>query len=152
MGEYKKFRNKVIVGELVTGLFFAAISIPIIGLDGHFLFGLFLGTIVTVLNFILLVITGVKLMEVQSRAPVVLGYFGRLVIYGIAFFICIKIDLMTGLGCGISFMTLPVAILFIYGIFSRFPGAKKNPLNDWTEPKEWNDLSQWDEDDESKDF
>ena len=80
--------------------------------------------------------------------PVVGGYFVRLVIYGIAFLVALKFGWYVAAGCAAGFITLHVAIMFtylvVYGLFKK----TKNPLNDWTEPKEWNDLSVYDDEDD----
>ena len=69
-------------------------------------------------------------------------------VYGAVFFICIKASLPCGFGCGIGFVTIHFGIMFLYGIVYKFIKKKKNPLNDWTEPKEWNDLSVYDDEDD----
>ena len=38
--------------------------------------------------------------------------------------------------------------MFLYGIVYKFIKKKKNPLNDWIEPKQWNDLSVYDDEDD----
>ena len=79
----------------------------------------------------------------------VVGYFARMLLYGAVFFICIKMEsaVRIRLPGGIR-ITLHFGIVILYSVVYRFILKKKNPLNDWTEPKEWNDLSEDDEEDD----
>ncbi|MDO4196708.1 MAG: hypothetical protein Q4D33_11240, partial [Prevotellaceae bacterium] len=124
------------------------VSIPVIGVSIPFIGGLVVGTAVTAFNFNLLVLSGEKVVSEQRTMPIVGGYFVRLVIYGIVFFIATRFGFRAAVGCAIGFVTLHVAIMFtyliVYGLFKK----KKNPLNDWTEPKKWNDLSVYDDEDD----
>ena len=148
MTDLKEFKNEIIRYTLVIALVAEIISLPVIGFDLAYGCALVAGTAVTILNFNLLVYAGEQVMDKKKAAPMVGGYFVRLLIYGIGFFIAIKFGLHAAVGCAAGYLTLHVAILFtyliVYGLFKK----KKNPLNDWTEPKEWNDLSAFDDEDD----
>lgn len=148
MTNLKSFRNEIIM----YGAGFAAaaevVSLFIIGPSVMFSAGLAAGTAVSIIGFVILVKSGETLMEESKKSPILLGYIVRLLLYGITFFICIRIGLQCGFGCGLGFITIHFGIMFLYGIVYKFIKKKKNPLNDWTEPKEWNDLSIYDDEDD----
>lgn len=145
----KQFTKEILVSALAMAMLAEIISLFVIGLSGLFALGLAVGTVVAAIGFILLVKTGEAMTATQSGVLVVIGYFFRLILYGVSFFICIRISLQCAFGCGCGFVTVHLGILFLYGIvYKFFRKDRVNPLNDWTEPKEWNDLSQYDEEDD----
>jgi len=153
MEDLRKFKIQIYRYCIIIAAVIQLISIIVLGLDRVFTNCLILGTIVTIINFNILVYSAARLMQTKSKGPVVGGYFVRLPIYGIVFHICLKMGLQGAIGCVLGFITLHISMIYIYGIKSRFPGAKKNPLNSWTEPKKWRSPSEWeDEDDDSNDF
>ena len=148
MTSLKEFRNEIIIYAIVMAAVAEVVSLFIIGPSVMFPAGLAVGTAVSIIGFIILVKTGETLMEESKKSPILLGYIVRLFLYGISFFICIKLSLQCGCGCGIGFVTIHFGIMFLYGIVYKFIKKKKKPLNDWTEPKEWNDLSVYDDEDD----
>ena len=148
MTSLKEFRNEIIIYGIVMAAVAEVVSLFVIGPNALFAAGLAAGTAVSVIGFIILVRTGETLSEESKKSPILLGYLVRLLLYGVVFFICIKASLSCGFGCVIGFVTIHFGILFLYGIVYKFFKKKKNPLNDWTEPKEWNDLSIYDDEDD----
>ena len=148
MTSLKEFRNEIIIYGIVMAAVAEVVSLFVIGPNALFSAGLAAGTAVSVIGFIILVRTGETLAEESKKSPILLGYIVRLLLYGVVFFICIKASLPCGFGCGVGFVTIHFGILFLYGVVYKFFKKKKNPLNDWTEPKEWNDLSIYDDEDD----
>ena len=148
----KEFRNEIIIYAIVMAAVAEVISLIIIGPSMMFALGLVIGTAISIIGFIILVRTGQILMDSKKKSPVVLGYGLRVILYGAAFLICIKLALPCGAGCGCGFITIHFGILFLYGIVYKFFKKKKNPLNDWLEPKQWNDLSVYDDEDDWNDL
>ncbi|MGN0702748.1 MAG: hypothetical protein ACI4KL_06215 [Lentihominibacter sp.] len=144
----KAFRNELIFWALIMAVVAELASLIAIGWDVTFLLGLAAGTAVSVTGVFILVGTGSALMLTGRKSPIILGYLARLIMYGTIFFICIRIAVPCGFGCIAGFVTLHFGIMFLYGIVYRFFRKKKNPLNDWTEPKQWKDLSEYDEEDD----
>ena len=142
------FRNEIIVYGIVMAALAEAVSLFLIGPDVMFSLGLAAGTAVSIIGFVILVYSGRALMENRRKSPILLGYIVRIALYAVSFFFCIRADLHCGFGCGLGFVTIHFGILFLYGIVYKIIKKKKNPLNDWTTPKEWNDLSQYDEEDD----
>lgn len=148
MTNLKEFRNEIILYGLIMAAVAEVISLFVIGPGIMFPAGLAVGTAVSIVGFVILVRTGQTMMEQSKKSPILLGYLSRLVLYGAAFLFCIKVSLQCGFGCGTGFITIHAGIIFLYGIVYRFIKKKKNPLNDWTEPKQWNDLSIYDDEDD----
>jgi hypothetical protein len=148
MNSFAKFRNQTILHTIAIAVIIEVVSLVVLGFSSKFLLGLLAGTATTIVNFAILESSAIGLMHTNSKIPVVTGYFLRLPIYGVVFYLCLMEGMRSVVGCALGFVTLPLALMYIYGIRSRFPGAAKNPLNDWTEPKEWNDPASWDEEDQ----
>ncbi|MDO4834524.1 MAG: hypothetical protein Q4A40_05755 [Bacillota bacterium] len=148
MIDLNEFRNEIIIYACLMAVLAELISLFVIGPSLMFSVGLLAGTAISITGFMILVRSGQYLLEKETKAPVLLGYVIRLVLYAVCFFICIKASLRCGAGCGCGFITIHCGILFLYGIVYNFFKKKKNPLNDWTTPKKWNDLSVYDEDDD----
>ena len=102
MTSLKEFRNEIILYGVVMAAVAEGISLLVIGPSALFAAGLAAGTAVSILGFIILVKTGETLMEESKKSPILLGYIVRLFLYGAVFFICIKLSLPCGFGCGIG--------------------------------------------------
>lgn len=153
MSDLLKFKNRIFLHCLALAVVVEIISLPIIGWQWRFLAGILAGAVTTVINFSLLVAFAERMLAISDKKVVVGGYFIRMLIYGAVFVLGIQLGMYAAIGVAIGFFTLHLSIMIIFGIESNLPGAKKNPLNSWTEPKEWNDLSDWgDEDDDYSDF
>lgn len=152
MNSFTKFRHLTLKYTIVVALIVEVVSLVVLGFSVKFLIGLFAGTTTTIINFAILESSAIGLMQTNSKIPVVAGYFLRLPIYGVVFYLCLTAGMRSVVGCALGFVTLPLALMYIYGIKSRFPGAEKNPLNDWTEPKEWKDPTDWDDQDDQDDW
>lgn len=146
--DLRQFRKEIIISTVCMAALTELISLIVIGPDKLFAAGLAAGTLATIGCFLILVRTGSLLDVLKSGTPVVVGYFVRMLLYGAAFLVCIRVSLACGLGCLAGFICLHAGIFALYGFVYRFIKKKENPLNDWTEPKEWNDLSVYDEEDE----
>lgn len=144
----KDFRNELILWALIMAAASEGVSLIAIGWDVSFILGLAAGTAVSVTGAVILVNTGSALMKTGRKSPILAGYLLRLILYGAVFYICIRTGVRCGFGCLAGFVTLHFGILFLYGIVYKFFRKKENPLNDWTEPKVWNDLSCYDEEDD----
>lgn len=153
MSDLLNFKNRIFLHCLALAIVVELISLPIIGWQWNFLVGILAGTVTTVVNFILLVAFAERMLAILEKKVVVGGYFIRMLIYGVVFVLSLQLGMYAAVGTAIGFFTLHLSIMIIFGIESNLPGAKKNPLNSWTEPKEWNDLSDWgDDDDDYSDF
>lgn len=144
----KEFGKEIIITAICMAALAELISLPLIGPSLPFASGVCAGTATTILCFLLLAKLGIMTAEKKSSAPMVGGYFVRMLLYGAVFLLCIKMNVLCGFGCIAGFITLHIGILALYGIVYRFILKKDNPLKDWTGTKEWNDLSVYDDEDD----
>jgi len=147
MGDLKSFKKEILLSALCVAALAEIVSLIVYGPSLWFSAGLGVGTLTTMTCFLILTRTGAITEITKKSGIVVLGYFARMLLYGAVFFICIKFRVICGFGCLAGFVSLHFGILLLYGVVYRFR-KKKNPLNDWTEPKEWNDLSVYDDEDD----
>ena len=147
MGDQKSFKKEILLSALCVAALAEIVSLIVYRPSLWFAAGLAAGTATTVVCFLILTRSGALSKITKKSGIVVLGYFARMLIYGAVFFICIKIRVPCGFGCLVGFVSLHFGILILYGIVYRVR-KRKNPLNDWTEPKEWNDLSVYDDEDD----
>jgi hypothetical protein len=146
--DLKSFCGRIFLHCAALAAIAELVSLPVIGRELPFLIGLIGGTLTTMLNFRILVWSAERMLDLHSRGPVIGGYFLRLPIYGVVFFFSLRLGAHCATACVIGFLTLHLSILIIYGLESHLPGARKNPLNSWTEPRQWRDPSEWEEDDD----
>lgn len=152
MDDLKEFKNRIFIHCGIIALGAELISMLVTGWNLRFLIGIVVGTIVTILNFNILIIFARRTLRLESKGQLVGGYFVRMLVYGAAFYLCLKGGMHCAIGSAIGFFTLHISIVVIYGIEANLPGAKKNPLNSWTTPKKWRDPSEWEDDDDYSDF
>ena len=146
--DLKGFRKEIIITTICMAGLAELLSLPVIGPSLPFLIGLAAGTAMTILCFEILAKIGVMTGKKGGSGPMVGGYFVRMLLYGAVFFICIRWKVACGFGCLAGILSLHFGILVLYGIVYKFILKKENPLNDWTGPKEWNDLSVYDDEDD----
>jgi hypothetical protein len=146
--DLKQFGKEIILTAIGMAALGELISLLVIGPSLPFALGVCAGTATTILCFLILAKVGTIVDRKKKGSPMVGGYFVRMLLYGAVFFICIKLSVPCGFGCLVGFVTLHFGILVLYGFVYRFILKKDNPLKDWTEPKEWNDLSIYDDEDD----
>lgn len=146
-----KLRIQVLQHTLAAAALMGLVSLLVHGFDARLLLGLAAGTATNVVNYGILERSVLALMDKNSRVRVVAGYFIGLPIYGVVFYLCLRAGAPSAVGCALGFLTLQLALIYLFGIRSLFPGAPKNPLNDWTEPKQWRDPSEWEDGEDEKD-
>ena len=98
-------------------------SLLFIGWSPRFLYGLALGTLVSIGNFSLLTATS-KLALLTKKAMLInmFGYLVRLAVYCGTFLISYRLGTAPGIGTLLGFMTLKIALYHEHGIK---PGLKK---------------------------
>ncbi|MEG0829619.1 MAG: ATP synthase subunit I [Anaerovoracaceae bacterium] len=149
MNDLKLFKAEIIKYATIVGIVIGLASVLFLGMNLKFLIGLSAGTVISIVNFGIITFTGRKVSENKEKAPAIFGYFIRMPIYAVAFFLSVRYALICGVGCAIGFITIQLGIIYMYGIKSRFPGARKNPLNESDEPREWRDPKEWEDEEDS---
>jgi len=133
------FKNKIIKFGIIIAAICELVSIPFLSLDTSFFYGLLLGTAISILNFNMMEIMLKKALEHREGIYVFLGYLIRLVIYGAAIYTTLKISPTSALGTLIGFLTLKIAIYYLYGFKPKF--SKNRVVRE--EPEELKPKKHW---------
>jgi hypothetical protein len=93
------------------------LSLPFLGLDIRFSYGLAFGTVVAIINHRILEKAGEwALIGGRGAGLIVAGYMIRLAIYGGAFLYALKLGTASGIACLLGFTTLKLGLIYVYGI------------------------------------
>jgi hypothetical protein len=134
--DLKRFHSQIYRAGILIALLFELLSLPFLGFDPRFAYGLALGTVVAVANYSLLAyVTARILNRGKGAALAVLGYLGRLALYGWVFYTSYQIDTTSGLATLLGYMTLKLGMYYVYGFQPKFSKSS-------TEGKKFNDLDQ----------
>lgn len=125
MNDIITFKNRIFLYGVIISLLCALISIIFIGVNVQFLYGLALGTSIAIVNFQLLAFTLKKVLGGLGAYLAFVGYLFRLMIYGGAFYASMRIGLNSGMGTLFGFMTLKIAIYYLYGFRAKFSTNRK---------------------------
>lgn len=144
------FKNEIFKYGVMAAAIFELASLPFLGLDVQFFYGLTLGTAVAIANFNLMAITFHLTLERRKSAIAFFGYFIRLAIYGGAFYISLQVSLISALGTGLGFLTLKLALFYLHGFKSKFSKGRVvreepkelQPKKHWYDYKENEDLDE----------
>lgn len=115
-----QFKNQIFLGTIIVGLFCEVISLFFLGWNPNFAYGLLLGTAISIVNFNVMEFYLHKTLINSNRWMFFLGYMNRLLIFGVSFYVAIKVGILSGIGAIIGFMTLKIAIFYIHGIRAKF--------------------------------
>lgn len=145
------FKNEIFkYGILILAIFELA-SLPFLGWDAQFFYGLSLGTAVTIVNFNLMTLTLRITLERRNIAISYFGYLIRLALYGVTFYLALKTGLICAVGTLLGFFTLKLAMLYLHGIkaeFSKGRTVREEP-EERKPKKHWYDFKENEDDDES---
>ncbi len=153
-----QFKRQIFKYALLVALIAEVVSLPILGLNLKFTYGLVIGTAISIVNFTLMEATLRTAMTGASAASIIIvGYMVRLAFYGVSFYTCIKTSYPCGVGVVIGFVTIKIAIYYLHGFKAKFSTGRvvrEEPENleikkhwyDYKEDEE-KDLDSWDRDD-----
>lgn len=125
MKDIKKFKNRIFFFGILAMLLMEIISLPFLGFNIKFLYGLLLGTAIAIVNFSILVITMSRILNGSNKFAATISYIFRLLIYGGVFLVAINTGNMAGLGCVLGFLTIKLSIYFVYGLKPGFKWVKE---------------------------
>jgi hypothetical protein len=131
--ELIKFKNKILKYGIIVALLFELISLPFLGWNVRFAYGLALGTCIAIVNFNFLAFTTRRILDRRKGVGLaVMGYMLRLFLYGGGFYMSYKLGTASGLATLLGYMTLKIAIYYVYGFKPKFTesSAKGKKLND----------------------
>ena len=119
MNDLTSFKNKIFLYGIVVMIIFEIASLPMIGLDLKYTYGLLIGTFIAIANFNILAYTLKKVLSGRNKSFIFLGYFLRLFLYGIAVVTAFKISNHAGFGSLLGFITLKVSIYYLHGFKTK---------------------------------
>lgn len=124
MEDLSKFKNKIFIYGVLVMLIMEVISLPFLGFNLKFLYGLLLGTAISIVNFNIMTFATVRMLKTGKSYLAAVNYIIRLLIYGGVFYVAIKTDNLSGLGCILGFITTKVAIYIVHGFKPGFKWMK----------------------------
>ncbi len=122
LGDFKKKISWYTLGISAMAFFGA---IPFIGMDVRYIYGLALGTSISIVNLYVLVFFGKLTLKREKPFLAPLGIILRLGIYGYAFYMSIHIAGIAAIGCFIGFMAQKAAIFYLYGLKVKYDKKRK---------------------------
>jgi|GEM_PF-1118241 len=121
MNDFTAFKNQIFIYTLIVAVFCQLISLIFLGVDVKFSYGLVLGTCVAIVNFNLLVFSSKAILKnSKGKGFAFASYIIRLLIYGVAFYMAMKVSVPAGLASVVGFLTLKLAIFYVCGIKTKF--------------------------------
>ena len=128
--EHEKLINPLYGYCILIAVIIELGSLCIIGWVPQFLYGLALGTSVAIINYKLLVLSS-KLSLEMGRGIIlsIVGYCARLAIYGVAFYVSYKIGTVSGIATLLGYMTIKLAMFYVYGFKSGFKSRDYKGVN-----------------------
>ena len=120
MKDLTAFKNKIFKYGILTAVLMEVLSLPVLGFDRGFFYGISLGTAIAIVNFNIIEIFCKLALKKENRLIVFAGYLIRLTIYGFAFMSSLKIGLTCSAGVILGFFTIKIAIILIHGIFAKY--------------------------------
>src|SRR5665648_1201580 len=114
MNDLTTFKNKIFLYGLIVMMVFEIVSLPLIGLDIKYAYGLLLGTFIAIANFNILAFTLKKVLSNGNKSFIFLGYFLRLALYGVAVVTAFKVSNHAGFGCMLGFITVKISIYYLH--------------------------------------
>jgi hypothetical protein len=132
----KALMNPIYKYGVIVAVLCEIVSLPFLGWNPQFAYGLTLGTSIAIVNYYLLAFAAGRIgSRGRGASLAILGYMARLGIYGAAFYMSYRIGTASGLATLLGYMTLKISTYYVYGFK---PGFKKGPPTG----KKYNDLDQ----------
>jgi len=125
MNDLTAFKNKIFLYGIIVMVVFEIASLPLIGLDLKYAYGLLLGTFIAIANFNILAFTLKKVLRDGNKSFIFLGYFLRLALYGVAVVTAFKAGNNAGFGSLLGFITVKVSIYYLHGFKTKFSEGRK---------------------------
>lgn len=125
MSDLTSFKNKIFIYAIIIMAITELISLPFLGLDIKFAYGLLLGTCISIANFNILAFTLDRALKSGNKALVFFSYLIRLAVYSVALLSAFNVGNLTALACAMGFLTVKLAIYYIHGFKAKFSKDRK---------------------------
>ena len=120
MSNSTNFKLQIFKYTLAIAVLFEAGSLPLLGFSVEYTCGLLAGTVVSMVSFSIMLTMSKRILSSGQKWMASAGYMLRLPIYGLTFFICIKVGgIIAAIACLLGFITVTVAIIFVHGIIAK---------------------------------
>lgn len=138
------FKNEIFKYGIAAAAVIELASLPFLGLDAQFLYGLFLGTAIAVVNFNLMDFSFRLALELRKGAIAFLGFLLRLAVYGVAFYMSLRVGLISGAGTALGFLTLKLALFYLHGYRPKFTKGRtvREEPEELQPKKHWYDFNE----------
>ena len=141
--ELNAFKNQIVKYGVIIAILCEIISLPFLGWNPRFAYGLALGTCIAIANFHLLVFASKKVLDRGKGVGLAfIGYILRLFLYGGGFYMSYRLGTDSGLATLLGYLTLKIGMIYLKGFKPKFSessakGKKLNDLNNdqWAEEK-----------------
>lgn len=125
MNDLTGFKNKIFLYAIFVMVIMEIASLPFLGIDIKFGYGLLLGTFISTANFNILAFTLKRVLSGGNKAMVFFSYILRLAVYGFAMLTAFKVSNIAALGCALGFITVKIAIYYLHGFKAKFSTDRK---------------------------
>ena len=123
--DMKKFKLQIHIYTLVAAVVFGVGSIPFLGLNTHYFYGLISGVCISIVSFNVLLFVSEMVLNTGNKYMAALGYLIRLPLYGLDFYMCLRIGVVAGIACVIGFMAAPASMVYVHGIKAKYSAGRK---------------------------
>ncbi|QOX64564.1 ATP synthase subunit I [Anoxybacterium hadale] len=141
------FKNKIFKYGIVATAIIELASIPLLGFDVQFLYGLALGTAIAIVNFNLMAFTFQLVLERHNASLAFIGYLIRLAVYGAGFIASLHVGMISAMGTALGYLTLKLAMFYLHGLkaeFSKGRTVREEP-EELQPKKHWYDFKEYEE-------
>ncbi len=125
MKDLTEFKNRIFFHAVIIMVMMELLSLPFLGLDVPFGYGLLLGTCISIVNFNIMAFTFARALATGKKASVFFSYLLRLVIYAVALLSSFQVGNRAALACTLGFLTVKLAIYYIHGWKTKFSTDRK---------------------------
>ncbi|WP_027400449.1 ATP synthase subunit I [Anaerovorax odorimutans] len=124
MNEMTKLKNQIFRYGIIIALIIELCSLLFLGWNKQFAYGLLLGTVISIINFIIIEISSRNVLLSGNKWIGLIGYLVRLIIYGFTFYVSINVSKISAMGTIIGFCTLKMGIFYLYVIKTKLSKIK----------------------------
>lgn len=125
MSDFTSFKNKIFLYAVAVMMIFEILSLPFLGIDIKYGYGLLLGTAVSIANFNILGFSLKRVLNGGNKVILFFSYLLRLAIYGVAMLTAFSVSNVAALGSVLGFITVKISIYYLHGFKAKFSTDRK---------------------------
>ena len=126
-----KFKKEITLCIIALAVVVEVVSLPFLGWNILFAYGLAIGTVVAIVNTNILSRAAQKAVDTDNKKVFISSYILRIVIYGGAFILSIKTAGIAGLGTAIGFFLPQISMYIVAGLLPKIRKMRglENPVH-----------------------